>query len=68
MKPLVEVFWTDHAFAAEESGLVKQRSVGYLIEDTKKHVVIAQSRDEHGKYTDRLTVGKTMLKKVKRIR
>ncbi|HEX5912498.1 MAG TPA: hypothetical protein VFY54_05140 [Rubrobacter sp.] len=68
MKPLVEVFWTDHAFSPDGNGLVKQRSVGFLVKEKKRFIVIAQSCDENGKYMDRLTVGRDMLRKVKRLR
>ena len=66
--PIYEVQWDDHAFSPEDEGTIKQRSVGYLIRKNKKIVVIAQSRDANGKYMDKLTVDKRMVRKVKRLR
>ena len=68
MKPVVEIVWDDHSLTVGEGTprAVRVTSVGYLLEDTKRHVVIAQSRGET--YQDKLLVLRPTLRKMKRIR
>ena len=67
MKPVVEIVWDDHSLTVGEGKArpVRVRSVGYLLEDTKRHVVIAQSKGET--YQDKLLVLRPTLRKMRRV-
>ncbi len=64
---IVEVEWNDHSFAraAEDAGIARQRSVGYLVKRTKKALVLAQSWGENGP-EEVLTIGRVMIRKERR--
>lgn len=43
-------------------------SVGFLIRDTKEHIVIAQDIDEHGHHNGRSQIPRGMVKRIKVLR
>ncbi len=68
MKEVIKkVIWSDASLASNEaeSGLVLTSSIGFLVESTKDHIKIAQSkRMDTNEYEDVLTVPHKWIKKV----
>ena len=76
VKPKVEVRWQDHVFAGGEyepdrAHLVEQCSVGFLIRETKKVLVIAQTATKYPtgprQYSEILTIDKRSSVKVRKL-
>lgn len=73
--PMVEVVWDDAAELVsgwsddiENDGPQLVISVGFLIKETKEHIVIAQDIDEHGHHNGRSRIPRGMVKKMKILR
>lgn len=72
---LVEVIWDDAASLTagwtkdiEDVGPHLALSVGFLIRDSKDHIVIAQDIDEDGHHNGRSQIPKGMIQKLKTLR
>lgn len=69
----VEITWIDaystsgwgHAIPSEK---MIWTSVGYLLAKTKQEVVICQSQDPWGKSGERLTIPRSCVKRIRRLR
>ena len=73
--PMVEVTWNDAAeltsgWSDELEKDVPQLalSVGFLIHESKEHIVIAQDIDEHGHHNGRSQIPRGMVKQLKVLR
>ncbi len=64
---VVEVVWNDHSFHQgeyehpEDLGIFKQRSVGFLVSETKKVIKLSQTITEDARHNEILVVDKRML-------
>lgn len=73
--PIVLVMWDDasgirHGWAAksEKVEAYVAHSVGFLIKETKDHIIIAQDTDEEGSHNGRSQIPRGMVKKMKVLR
>jgi hypothetical protein len=75
MWDMVEVTWNDASALTdgwtdevEKDEPQLALSVGFLIRDTKEHIIIAQDIDEHGHHNGRSQIPKGMVKRIKILR
>lgn len=75
MYDLVEVIWDDAAGLRDGWTASHEKvepyialSVGFLIQDTTDHILIAQDTDENGSHNGRTQIPKGMVKKMKVLR
>jgi hypothetical protein len=73
--PLVEVIWNDASELTsgwtdeiEKDEPQLALSVGFLVRETKEHIIIAQDTDEHGHHNGRSQIPRGMVKKIKVLR
>ena len=73
--PMVEVIWDDaaglrHGWMSTEEKLVPQLvlSVGFLIQETPDHIVIAMDVDAEGAHNGRSQIPRGMIRNIKQIR
>lgn len=57
--------WTDHIEKTEPALAL---SVGFLVRETKEHIVIAQDIDEEGHHNGRSQIPRGMVKKIRILR
>ena len=72
---MVEVVWNDASELTsgwtdeiEKDEPQLALSVGFLIKETKEHIIIAQDIDEHGHHNGRSQIPRGMVKKLKVLR
>lgn len=72
---LVEVVWNDASELTsgwtdklDEDAPALALSVGFLVRETKEHIVIAQDLDEEGHHNGRSQIPRGMVKKMKVLR
>ncbi len=67
MKPVYEVEWEDHSFTLgnDKARPVVIRSVGYLLKNTPRHVVLAQSKGTE--YEERLLILRSCIRKMRKV-
>ena len=73
--PMVEIIWDDASELpsgwSDEVGKIEPKyalSVGFLIEQTKDHLILAQDTDEHAHHNGRGQIPMGMVKKIKVLR
>ena len=77
--PTVEVLWHDahsdggswmepHAWLETIDSPYVVRSVGYLLRDSKREIVIAQSKTDKGRISDTITIPRGMVRRVTRLK
>lgn len=70
-RKIVEVVWDDHAFYQGEflnGGLVRQRSMGYVVQETRDVIKIAQSyQKQDKKWYDVLVIDKRTIRAIKEV-
>lgn len=74
-QPLVEVYWIDsfatHGWSAPVEGYhpgTLWTSVGYLLRNSRREVVICQSKDPWGKTGENLTIPRSCVRWIRRPR